>query len=325
MKNYYTSILLVALIGWFSNSVAQNYTIATTNEVYIELQTPTLINNPLAITFADVYYAKIPFKFTLFNREINFDLGNGITVYRDAYLVDENEHGLVIEPFYAALKKKDSTSTITYEITGVAPNRILKFQWGNMGLSGNAATDFVNVQLWLHERNNIISVHVGPQQVTSTAAFIGGNGLGPEIGLLRYDPNTQSFPEKQELIGDPSNPILINDVNRSLDGVPAEGTVYTFSPPGVSVAVNTLENSLLGISIFPNPASSTIHIQTASSVANNLLIIEVYDITGKLINVPRKKMANGVLLNVSSLAKGVYQCKVTKEGQTTFHKVMVSY
>lgn len=320
MKNYYTSIVFAVLIGWFSNSVAQNYTVVTTNEAYIGLQAPTLINNPLAIKFADVYYAKIPFKFTLFNREINFDLGNGITVYRDAYVVDENEHGLVMEPFYAALKKKDSTSTISYELTGVVPNRILKFQWGNMGLRGNAATDFVNVQLWLHERNNIISVHVGSQQVTSTTAFIGGNGLGPEIGLLRYDPNTQSFPEKQELIGDPSNPTLINDVNRSLDGVPAEGTVYTFSPPGVSVAVNTPENSLLGINIFPNPASSIVYIQ----MANSMLSVEVYDVTGKWINVPRKQIANGVALDVSSLAKGVYQCKVTQDGQTTFHKVVVS-
>ncbi|MBO6515581.1 MAG: T9SS type A sorting domain-containing protein [Bacteroidia bacterium] len=312
------SVIVFALLLSPATSVlAQKFTysVETTSEKYEHLESPTVVTNSPG---GESYNAKIPFSFSVFGKEFDMSKGSGITIWRDAYLVDYNFHGLTLEAYYAALKPKGENSSINYQITGTSPNRILKFEWNNMGLVNHDTTDFINVQLWLHEKGNVVSVHIGPHQITGVAAFGGGNG--PEIGLLRYDPFNGYFPEMQELIGDPQDPEVVFDVDQRLDGVPAENTVYTFNPEGVS-SVDETANEIVA-KVSPNPVTDQTSIYVGSGFNINTTRLEVFTATGKKVELNSPKTESGFVLNTSNTPAGLYFCRLTDGTKSTTIRFM---
>ncbi len=309
MKNIYTTSLVFLLITWASvKGYGQKFTysLKTTSEVYKDLESPQKISNT---TILETYDVKIPFEYEILGKKIDFNGGNGITVYRDCYLVDYNYRGYVLEPFYALLTKKNKTSSISYQIVGKSPDRILKFQWKNMAMIGHDTGDFVNIQLWLHETTNLMSVHIGPQKVTSTAGYNTYNqhGTGPEIGILRYDPNSNSFPEGQELVGDPKKPTMVYDVFRQLNGTPAPNTLYTFKPEGI-VSVPSVAADI-NATLSSNPVNAELIIELDADRAQQTKI-ELYDPTGNVLIVPTEIQGNSIVANTKELSSGLYLCVV---------------
>jgi glyoxylate utilization-related uncharacterized protein len=76
--------------------------------------------------------------------------------------------------------------------------------------------------------------------------------------------------------------------------------------------------------LYPNPASSTIRLQTGDEVARTNDIV-VYDALGKLMMAPVRKLTERMYdINVSSLSKGIYHIKVrTSAGITTFKFIKI--
>ncbi len=308
MKNIY---VLFSLMLFTASAWSQNYSFKTTIEPYEELKAAKLINDTNLLFIEGSYSVKIPFKFKIMGKEVDFADDIGIIVFRKGYIFDRDTSFRVIQCFNSLLDRKDSTSTISYSVSGIEPNRVLKFQWNNMGLENHVNSDFINVQLWLYEKTGSFSVHFGSHNVTSIAGFT-GEGLGPSVGVFRFDQVSQDFVEKQELIGNPESPLLVNQVNRTLSGMPKENTVYTFSPPVNTVSVAEVESRNKSIRIYPNPTANILMVNTEE--LTEAYQLKIYSITGQLVK-HETLSADVQTVSVAKLKKGIYIVQVVNKEQ----------
>ena len=95
-------------------------------------------------------------------------------------------------------------------------------------------------------------------------------------------------------------------------------TTYTRTTP-----TNDLKNNDLKVNIFPNPAADLIAIQ-ADGLANEDLLVNLYDITGKLLQT--KTLVKGstiVYFNTETLYSGTYLVTLTNGKTQMTQKVMV--
>jgi hypothetical protein len=67
------------------------------------------------------------------------------------------------------------------------------------------------------------------------------------------------------------------------------------------------------IQLYPNPANSTITVQS-NLFASTGVQITLYDITGRLITLPSERFADKATFNISSLSDGVYWFKFVANG-----------
>jgi ASPIC and UnbV/Secretion system C-terminal sorting domain/FG-GAP-like repeat/Ig-like domain CHU_C associated len=101
-------------------------------------------------------------------------------------------------------------------------------------------------------------------------------------------------------------------------------TCYSAIVP-ISVNVNEIDASItaldnnLGLSIYPNPASTFITIKNNYGGAFN---VSIYDISGRLLMEENSKQAN-TIIDISKLASGIYSIYMTKEGQKTNTKLVI--
>ena len=101
-------------------------------------------------------------------------------------------------------------------------------------------------------------------------------------------------------------------------------TCYSAIVP-VSVNVNELNTSIvtlannLGLTIYPNPASSFINILNNNGGEFNF---ELYDISGRLLMEEKSKQAN-TIVDIAKLASGIYSANITKDGQKVSTKLVI--
>ncbi|MBA5792931.1 T9SS type A sorting domain-containing protein [Flavobacterium sp. xlx-214] len=81
-------------------------------------------------------------------------------------------------------------------------------------------------------------------------------------------------------------------------------------------AASVKENNILGLNIFPNPATDIINITSNSNLEKN---VQLFDLTGK------KVLDTTVVseMNVSSLNAGIYVAKITEAGKTATRKIVI--
>jgi predicted extracellular nuclease len=83
-----------------------------------------------------------------------------------------------------------------------------------------------------------------------------------------------------------------------------------------TLAVN--QNSIAGLSVFPNPVSNGVLYINSDANASRTVI--VYDILGKQVV---KTTTSNSAINVSALNAGVYMVKITEEGKTATRKLVI--
>jgi len=87
--------------------------------------------------------------------------------------------------------------------------------------------------------------------------------------------------------------------------------------PGISI-----QSSPENLIIYPNPASSSIHILTDGSTINS---ISIYSLTGQLIL--RKQLASGIdqeiILNISVLNPGIYVVQLVSKERIYYKKILI--
>lgn len=79
----------------------------------------------------------------------------------------------------------------------------------------------------------------------------------------------------------------------------------------------TPKPEVIPLKIFPNPANDVLNIQYSGSIINEMQI-EIFDISGKTVsvqNVNHVEPGQTISLNVNSLLKGIYVCKISSENQ----------
>ncbi|SRX74907.1 T9SS type A sorting domain-containing protein [Aequorivita antarctica] len=98
------------------------------------------------------------------------------------------------------------------------------------------------------------------------------------------------------------------------DGNYGNGETSPFSSNGV---LGVTQNQLDNISLYPNPASSTINVKNAEN-AN----VQVFDILGKLI-LSQENIAMDAQINVSQFQAGTYFMKISKDNLVTTKKFLI--
>lgn len=90
------------------------------------------------------------------------------------------------------------------------------------------------------------------------------------------------------------------------------------------VGINEID-ALTSMSVYPNPASTTVQMDF-TLIGQHNVGMELVDLTGRVIsteNIPAASGANRHTFDVSDLATGIYQLTVTIDGQRATYKLMV--
>lgn len=223
------------------------------------------------------YSFAFPFAFTFFNT--TYPVNNTFYTYSGfgAFSDNPNSYELLFYLDIEAIDNTSNTGHISYSVTGVSPNRILKLEIKNAALfNDESETDYVNYQVWFYEGSNDIEYHFGPSSVSSESSC--------SITMLL---DTYTY---YSLSGNVNSVTAgCSGGNTSITGIPSDGTIYRFSHlvNNTSKAVALLEN----IRLFPNPGNGKLNISGIENtgVPVSLMImnalgktVQEYDITQAL-------------------------------------------
>jgi len=198
-------------------------------------------------------------------------------------------------------------SLISYTVEGDAGNRICKVQYTNSAFyleveSEGSAENRVNFQIWFYESDFSVEFRFGIGNVPNPD-FAYYNLQGPGIGIFTGITNDgQSIEMATYLSGAPNNPVIESDTDPNqvefsgLDGTPANGQVYRFTPTSLSVTYDRKKS----FTVYPTLATEWLHIE-GGSPANS-----VY----RIINLSGQVLQSGILvenrIDIGSLPAGMY-------------------
>ena len=175
---------------------------------------------------------------------------NGFVSFGNPFIVDDNEDYQVpqlpdgpsiysatrpiIAPFWADIDLL-SNNNLSYIISGNNPNRIFTVQWNKALYDYNATAPCISFQLKLYETTNVIEFIYKKEAGTPT-------GTSASIGLSAAGKGLYNFMALTDTTASPG--ITSTDVDVFLNGRPATGQIYRFTPlpcapPVINAAIRT--------------------------------------------------------------------------------------
>jgi len=119
-----------------------------------------------------------------------------------------------------------SATDIKYLTTGTTPNQVFTLEWSNAFWHFTSPDPAISFQLKLYETTNVIEFQY------SQAGFLVDNDFAASIGITATATGTNNF---LSLNNSSSSPIASSTVNTSnINGKPAEGQIYRFTPFAVT-------------------------------------------------------------------------------------------
>lgn len=290
----------------------QFYTVTTSTGTYQELVGAiTLVDKPDTLG----YGTTLPYAMEGFGMPLNFNNPASVFyIFTGGFVavdVPSHQRLYVFDAFVSRLIWRDESSRISYTLNGTPGARELKVQWKNLGMVDHAATDFVNVQLWLSEKDNSFEIHVGPNRVTGNAAYY-GNG-GPAIGAFVCTYDFSAYDHAIHLRGNPAQPgIDAVQGYYPLSGTPANGTIYRFAYTKPS-AVEPERPGAGTITLSPNPCRERSRIGLPSTVDGRATLI-LRDALGREV-MRMADVADGDVIERGNLPAGVYYVQLFDGGR----------
>lgn len=301
-KTFLFITLLLPFLGY-----SQNYKVETlTGETYKSLSGAQLITENWDENTALALGLETSFKW--YGKSFDFSAEDALIFY-GLGLTEASEYedstSLSALGFFTFLKSRPEGSPLLFKMEGEVGDRIIKMEWVNAGLKNGDPDDFVNFQVWLFETDARVEIHIGPNTITGTNAFIGG-ASGPKIGLYRKNVKTNDNKvfKSWMLTGDPAHPsINTAGLQVSLNGVPDEGTVYIFNDADAAALPRLLVNN--PIKVYPNPSKTLVHIELpgAKEIKGQLRVL---DMQSRVISQFDIQNPQTLTLDISSWAAGVY-------------------
>jgi len=315
---YYYIILFFCLTNITAQSV---YNFETENIPYQDLTGSTSLNNG-QIWDDPAYTIPIGFDFQLgtFNFDTIYIVEWGVGGALSSTPNDTGVLPLIIPIGQDIYSREDingiSISPISYKLEGTVGNQILIIEWKNVGfLDDSTGDDYMNLQLWLYEASNIIEYHYGDNEINNPDESYEGE-TGPYVSLLTaYNMDSDELEDNAYVLsGEPSNPtVLVYNQGDEAEGAPLvgnipNGTVYRFTPGELS----TNDFSEAKLSIYPNPVSNQLFIQTEILEYQ----ISVYNELGQKIRFTSDRNS----INVTNFSKGLYFIKINTNDGTIVKK-----
>ena len=334
----YPLIYTLLLILLSASLPAQAYSFSRSTEVYTEFEGGLQLIDTVDWDMAD-FAVPLGFTFRLFGTPVDTlytedfgasALGNVKYDTLDDYRTPR--HVLVLDNKVdltdRGLLDNTSLSSITYRVTGTAPNRIGIIQWKNAGYSGDIQDDnvsdyFTNFQLWLYEKDGTLETHYGP----------GSQELKPgdDIELLTsvilvqhyfYDEesDTTGFEDWYYLSGSPADPNFkrlegneLTDDHYSLEGIPNSGTVYRFTASGTT-GLFSPDLTTVSLSVFPNPTTDRINLSLPKELRGRVTRLEIFDGMGHRV---RDLASVPTFVGLGDLPVGLYHLRMTTDAGST--------
>lgn len=237
---------------------------------------------------------------------------------------------------------KPSTNTNTYTITGLTGGLVYKFKvrtrCGGDKSSWSAWFTFVA------GGGTVNCVLLTGLNVTSTTATGASFSWNPSLGGLGYavrvedasgNPvnflfNANTTLNNYTISGlNPSSNYKVKVRKRCAIGVNASWTPWLFFTTnalriGEQSAQEFNEDA---ISIYPNPATDFIQVNISGTENELIRSIEIYDITGRLMqseNVPSESQSSSLSIPLAEINNGIYQIRIETSQRTTARKIVVS-
>lgn len=301
-------------IATTENTANLAYTFSAQTAAYVPLTgTTSLTGNTIwddpSITIP------MPFAFTAQGQQVDSLLLDGLG---GSLIGLRNNQAIfaVIAPFEVDLIDRgyDSStalSPISYRVDGTAGNRILKIEWKEVGsygeydATGGVLAMYISFQTWIYEGTNVIEYRYGANTINNPAIFYEGD-LGAIIGTALTD-GTPANVVVNLVSGPVANPVF-GVALLSLNGTPANGTMYRLTPIGSSSSVS--ENSLAQkISAWPNPVTDVLNLELKNEQQAQ---IALYNLQGQKVK-QQVLSESRSSLDLSDLPAGAYLIRM--EGQ----------
>ena len=203
---------------------------------------------------------------------------------------------------FGGLVAVDASSSVMYELTGSAGDQHLTVQWKNMRRSDGSAGHFVNFQIVMHQASGVLEVHYGAHE-DGNATYTPGNG--PNAGFYFADYNATVIYDRIWLTGSPIAPTPNTALTPSFTGlnaIPADGTVYRFTPTWFTgLAEASMEQSDL-FSAGLDPESGAFVVLFNGHDAGTLTL---HDLQGRVIG-STARSADRMVLGTATLPAAVY-------------------
>lgn len=299
-----------------SKVLQNNFTFNKSTAPYNILSGATSVNNN-QIWDDPEYIVPIGFSFDIYGITMDsvyfaWGLGGSVSTVVDAnYNADFIMAVLEVDIIDRGDISGTSMSPISYKLEGNAGSRIFKLEWKNVGFymeadSLGTLNDYINYQLWLYEGTNIIEFHYGMHSITYPDIVYEGMP-GGIIGLI-----DENLLNAYLLTGPASSPVMV-DTLAFINGTPAAGTIYRFTPNNVSINSNN-SKILSKVIAYPNPFQSKTTIKIRNTNINNAELT-IVDAFGKTVRVISNIQSNEIAVERAELANGIYFYSLTDKGE----------
>jgi len=201
-----------------------------------------------------------------------------------------------------------SSTSLRYQTTGSAPNRVFRVQWSNWGKYSTGLNEFT-AQIQLFETTNKVAItYMAAPGATTFTCQVGLTGATVSDFNIRATTTDWSA-----TTAGGSNTATMKF---SSTVKPSSNLTYTWSPP-VNFVQELISDSR--ISIFPNPSDGLINIGLDKEISEGLMMI--YNVMGKKIY---SDGFNGRQKTVTCiLSPGVYFLQVMNSERQYIRKIVV--
>ena len=296
-----TLILFALFTCWQINAQVSSYAFTELAGTYTEntagattiaaVRADTFISTAQNIGFDFVYGGITYTQFKMSsNGFISLNMTGTTSLTTNDLSADNANSRPIIAPLWDDLDGGDVASSVaSYELSGVAPNRVLTVEWRNWQWNYNATTNpVISFQVKLYETTNIIDFiyrqEVGAIVSGSASVGIGsatGSGAGSYLSLSNVATPAVS------------STTSTNNINTK----PATGQVFRFTPPScvapngfVASAVTTTTATISWNAAVPAPSAGYQYyystVNTAPSGAGTATTNLTENLTGLSVNTP---------------------------------------
>jgi hypothetical protein len=304
----------IGLYLMMSSVLMAQYTVNTTSNPYQDLVNATSLNQGAVWANSSIYQIYFNFNF-----EINGQVYTALNVHAGGGLsfpgLGVKELFVVHSPFGGYfLQDKGTTvsqSSISYTISGIVGQRILKIQWKDAGFVPNGTTptntaDFMNYQIWLFEQDNHIEIRFGDNQFDRTTFGQSASSSNHTLSIKLLHDDCNNMLGLQGAANLPSywffNSCIPNYT--FISGAPSSGVTYVFWPVIFTNINKIMEDA---VRIYPNPTTKDIWID-AIPESFGLESISLHDITGKTVLTKHTRgwTNTAIPLTLQNLPSGIY-------------------
>jgi len=227
-----------------------------------------------------------------------------ITIGGNGFIRIETATELVIlDGFFTNIEEVDSTSNVSYSITGGAGEKVLTAQWHNIRLTNGPADSYLNYQIRLYQATGVVEVHMGPN---SGRALDYTDASGPNCGIFHSPWSFSGCYGKLWVEQDANNPTLDSLPNYDFDALhnlPSPNSVYRFVPRFSVSAVPAWSPLSPALNARYDAASGHVCVQLGTDLSSGEL--SVIDAAGRSLRT--WAVAGGSLkLSVADLPAGPY-------------------